>query len=132
VPFHVVLQRCYDERYGYHNGHYLDSPSEREAVLRQLRICYPELAPSYSPMGRLSLASLETFQPHPRPAANLLKVLKLARSEAAGARLDIGNTRLGVPVVAACAECHGTCPYDLYKCSTSTCHTWMHASCKVR
>jgi hypothetical protein len=69
VPFHVNLQRCYDERYGYHNGCYLDSPSEREAVLRQLRVCYPELAPSYSPMGRLSLASLETLQSHPRPAA---------------------------------------------------------------
>jgi hypothetical protein len=35
-------------------------------------------------------------------------------------------------VVAACAECHGTCPYDLCKCSTFTCQTWMHASCKVR
>ncbi len=34
VPFHVVLQRCYDERYGYQSGQYLDSPSERKAVLR--------------------------------------------------------------------------------------------------
>ena len=73
-----------------------------------------------------------SHRPHPRSAADLLRVLKLARSEAAGARLDIGNTRLGVPVVAKCAECRGTCPYDLYKCSTLACVTWMHASCKVR
>lgn len=147
VPFHVVLQRWYDERYGYHNGQYLDSPSERKAVLRQLRTNYPELAVSYSTWGRLSLTSpspslccrligssenCPQLSPHPRSAAELLRVLKLARSEAAGARLDIGNTRLGVPVVAKCAECRGTCPYDLYKCSTLTCVTWMHASCKVR
>ena len=129
-PVHTIAQRLYDQRYGHHNGQFIDSPGDRAAVVRALRGSFPDITVHHDSAGRLSLE----WDQHLRilnVASAVKSALTAARRQAAWARLDIGATARELPVLAACYRCRETTAYDLVKCSRAGCATWVHTSCQV-
>ena len=129
-PVHVIAQHLYDRRYGHHNGQRFDSPDDRAAVVRALRGPFPDVFAVYDASGRLSLEWDQHFSMLGVTSA-VKSALAAARRHSAWARLDIGADARQVPVTAACCECRTTTGYDLVKCSSVGCGSWVHASCSV-